>query len=86
MPTACPQGHEIRSSADRGADGFCKECRRVASQAYRLKQRASLELVRSLEARGIHVDLDTMAVGTDPTATPEAVAERLVSVFGPGVD
>ncbi|MCA1007018.1 hypothetical protein LCL87_14935 [Rhodococcus hoagii] len=86
MSTHCRNGHRIESAKDRLRNGYCRECQRDDNRKYRLKQAAALALVRSLEARGIHVDIDRMALGTDPTATPEAVAERLVSVFGPGVD
>jgi hypothetical protein len=41
----CPQGHEIRSSADRDADGWCKKCR-----AFRQRQREALQLLKGLEA------------------------------------
>jgi hypothetical protein len=54
-PTTCSQGHEIRSSDDRNADGWCKQCRNAANVAYRSRQRAALQLAQALEAQGIPV-------------------------------
>ncbi|GCE42767.1 hypothetical protein Rhow_006896 [Rhodococcus wratislaviensis] len=67
---------------DKTKTGQCRLCSLATDKAYKTKQRAALELVRALEARGVHVDIDTMALGTDPTTTPEAVADRLVAQFG----
>ncbi|MHA3020430.1 hypothetical protein ACXPWS_09155 [Mycobacterium sp. BMJ-28] len=53
--TVCPQGHEIRSSADRDADGWCKRCRKAKNVAYRTRQRAAIELVTVLESLGVDV-------------------------------
>jgi len=55
MVTLCPQGHEIASSADRDADGWCKRCRQLKNATYRSRQRAALELALALESHGVEV-------------------------------
>ena len=85
MSSSCPKGHLINTSQDR-VNGYCRKCQLEDSRRYRLKQKAAIDLVRALADRGVHIDIDTMALGTDPTATPQAVADRLVAVFGPSID
>lgn len=46
MNETCPYGHEIRSSADRDAQGYCRECKRRRERARRHKARAQIELAR----------------------------------------
>jgi hypothetical protein len=67
--TLCPHGHELRSAADRDADGWCRQCRRAKNVGYRSRQRAALELALALESHGIEVtrseppvDLQRLAV------------------------
>lgn len=54
-PTMCPSGHEIRSAADRNADGWCRQCRNEKNIGYRSRQRAALELALALESHGVAV-------------------------------
>ncbi|UZG58237.1 hypothetical protein [Rhodococcus opacus] len=83
MPETCAQGHPIRSSADRYADGWCKQCRKAKNQQYREKQRAALALVKALAANGVHVDPETLTLTTEPTTEPNGVvAQRLVNTHG----
>ena len=42
LVTACPAGHEIRSSADRTPYGYCRECKREDDRMARLKAKAAL--------------------------------------------
>lgn len=59
----CPQGHEIRSSADRDSQGFCLACRHESNRSYRSRQSAALQLVRALEEEhGIPVTRSSPAV------------------------
>ena len=51
--TRCPQGHEIRSNADRTVSGYCRECKRADDRLDRLKQRAALDVVKIFEAAGV---------------------------------
>ena len=76
----CPQGHEIRSSADRDGQGYCRECRRTRARDQRVKHRAALDAVRSLEAAGIRFENDGVPIdGRD-------VARQLVRVYGAEID
>jgi len=91
MSSQCPHGHQIKSSQDRLPNGYCRECQRDQNRRYRLKQRAALELVRALEAGGVHVDPDTLTLTltltTEPTTAPTGVvAQRLVDVHGDGIE
>lgn len=67
----CPRGHLITSSADRDADGWCKQCRKAKSVAYRRRQSAALELASALEANGIPV------TRSEPPIDLSALAEAL---------
>lgn len=51
----CPRGHQIRSTADRDRQGYCRSCRRDGARAYRVRSRAALELVAALERHGVEV-------------------------------
>jgi hypothetical protein len=51
----CPSGHEVRSAADRDADGWCKQCRLAKNATYRSRQRTALQLATELEARGLPI-------------------------------
>ncbi|REE72177.1 hypothetical protein C8E05_1565 [Rhodococcus wratislaviensis] len=78
--------NNLHPAHDKTKTGQCRSCSLATDKAYKAKQRAALELVRALEAQGVHVDLDTMALGTDPGATPEAVAQSIVNRFGEGIE
>lgn len=78
MNTTCPQGHEIRSSADRDGQGYCLACRNDGAKTYRSRQSAALELARALEARGIQVTRSQPAVDIQQLA--DALAGRLPEV------
>lgn len=53
ITTRCPQGHEITSSADRGTNGYCRECKRHDDRERRLATRATLDVVRAFESVGV---------------------------------
>ncbi len=55
MDNACPHGHAIETTADRDADGWCKQCRKSKNVTYRGRQRAALELALALESHGVQV-------------------------------
>ncbi|WP_139810570.1 hypothetical protein [Prescottella equi] len=85
MQETCPHGHQIRSSADRDADGFCKACRRAANARYKAKQRAAIGLVQALRARGVGIT-DALQLSPEPmTRSDEAIAQAIVDAFG-GID
>lgn len=67
----CPQGHKIGSSADRDADGWCKQCRKSKNVTYRSRQRSALELALALESHGIEV------TRSDPPVDLQALAAVL---------
>jgi hypothetical protein len=48
--TTCTHGHSIRSQADRTAQGFCRQCKRLDDARRRRRDREDVELVRALEA------------------------------------
>lgn len=73
--TVCPQGHEINSSADRDADGWCKRCRKAKNVTYRTRQRAALELALALESHGIEV------TRSEPPVDLLALAVRLANGY-----
>jgi len=73
--TTCAQGHEVRSSADRDSDGWCKQCRKSKNLTYRSRQSAALELARTLEDRGIHVTRSQPPIDIQQQA--DALAGRL---------
>lgn len=74
--TPCPQGHEIRSSADRTRQGFCRECQRNCDRRNRMKNRAALDVVRIFEAAGAVFQVDGVPVAA------EDVAAQLVRLYG----
>ncbi|KAF0964652.1 hypothetical protein MLGJGCBP_02195 [Rhodococcus sp. T7] len=88
MKDECTNGHPIVDrSRDRTTSGHCRLCALDADRKYRAKRRAALELVRALEANGVHVDPDTMTLTTAPTTEPTGVvAQRLVDTHGEGIE
>lgn len=72
----CPRGHEIRSTADRTASGYCRRCKRDDDRTARLANRAALDVVRVFEAAGVRFQNDGQPV------TAEEVARQLVEVYG----
>jgi hypothetical protein len=75
MDTTCPQGHEIRSSADRDGQGYCLACRADGAKTHRSRQSAAIELARALEARGVQVTRSQPPVNIQQLA--DALAGRL---------
>lgn len=78
--TTCPRGHQIRSTADRTASGYCRQCKRDDDRVQRLKKRAALDVVRAFEAAGIRFQNGGVPVGA------EEVARQLVAVYGGDVE
>lgn len=68
----CPNGHPITSAADRNADGWCKQCRKAKSGAYRRRQSAALQLASALEANGIPITQTELQI--DLSALADALA------------
>jgi hypothetical protein len=71
----CPHDHPINSSADRDADGWCKQCRRSKNVTYRSRQRAALELALALESHGVAV------TRSEPRIDLERLAAALANVY-----
>lgn len=78
--TTCPRGHQIRSTADRTASGYCRQCKRDDDRLQRLKKRAALDVVRAFEAAGVQFQNDGVPVDA------EAVARQLVAVYGGDIE
>lgn len=74
--TQCPAGHEIRSTADRTTNGYCRACKREDDRLIRLKNRAALEVVRIFEAAGVRFQDDGLPLPA------EDVARQLVALYG----
>ena len=77
-PAECPNGHEIRSAADRDADGWCKRCRKSKNVVYRTRQRAALALALALESRGVAV------TRSEPPVDLQQLAADLTRNYLPG--
>uniref|UniRef100_A0AB39U290 Uncharacterized protein n=8 Tax=unclassified Caudoviricetes TaxID=2788787 RepID=A0AB39U290_9CAUD len=50
----CPQGHQIRTAADRDKQGYCRQCRREK----RASDSAAVMVVRALERAGARFRVD----------------------------
>jgi hypothetical protein len=77
----CPQGHEIRSAADRDGQGYCKACRRDGARQRRVSQSMKLTLVKAFEDVGIRFEDDDGA----PVA-PAEVVRQIVAVYESGIE
>jgi hypothetical protein len=55
--TRCPQGHPIKSQADRTTQGYCRSCKREDDRARHRQHRAAMDAVRVLEAAGFRFDV-----------------------------
>ena len=79
MPaTECPQGHAIRSAADRDGQGYCRKCRADNARKRRVGESAALMVVRALEAAGATFQNDGMPV------EPAEVARQLAEAYAAG--
>jgi hypothetical protein len=78
LVTRCPQGHEIRSAADRDGQGFCKKCRADGARKRRIGKEAALMVVRALEAAGARFQTDGVP------AEPAEVAHQLAELWAAG--
>ncbi|MDI9940873.1 hypothetical protein QM806_36550 [Rhodococcus sp. IEGM 1351] len=76
MTTTCPQNHQIRSSADRDRQGYCRECRREGDRARRLQRQAAHEVVKVFEAAGVKFQNDGIPLNASE------VAEALIRIYG----
>jgi hypothetical protein len=72
----CPQGHEVRSQADRNGAGTCRECHREANRVLRQKNSAALAVVRAFEAAGVQFQ------NNGEPLPAELVARQLVEKYG----
>jgi hypothetical protein len=77
ITTWCPQGHEITSSADRGTNGYCRECKRHGDRERRLATRATLDVVRAFESVGVQFQRDGI---------PESPADVVRQLFATTVE
>lgn len=77
--TQCPHGHDIRSSADRNTQGFCRQCGRERDRQRRVSNGMKLAIVKAFEDVGVEfVDDDGQ-----PVAPAEAV-RQMVAVIEAG--
>lgn len=75
MPaTQCPQGHEIRTAADRDGQGYCRRCRADNERRRRVSKSAALMVVRTFEAAGVRFESDGVPVA------PADVARQLAAL------
>ncbi|EKT81852.1 hypothetical protein WSS_A15209 [Rhodococcus opacus M213] len=74
--------NNLHPAQDKNSSGQCRLCSLATDRTYKAKQRAALELVRALEARGVHVDIESLALSENPTASAQQAADRIVSEFG----
>lgn len=79
MPvTHCPQGHEIRSAADRGSQSYCKRCRADYDKRRRAGKEAALLVVKAFEAAGCRLVIDGQPVN------PADAARQLGELWAQG--
>jgi hypothetical protein len=71
--TRCPQGHGITSSADRGTNGYCRECKRHDDRERRLHTKATLDVVRAFESVGVQFQRNGVP------ESPAAVVRQLIA-------
>lgn len=69
--TRCPQGHEIRSAADRDGQGFCRRCRADNARRRRVSDSMKLTMARAFEDAGVRFEDDDGA----PVAAAEVVRQ-----------
>lgn len=72
MSTSCPQGHEIRSQADRSTQGYCRRCKADDDRERYIAQKAILSVAKQFEAIGVKFQNDGVPVAV------EEVAEQLL--------
>ncbi|WP_071289825.1 hypothetical protein [Mycolicibacterium llatzerense] len=51
--TECPQGHEIRTQADRTAQGYCRECKREDERRRRRFTKTATDIVKMFQEGGV---------------------------------
>lgn len=69
--TQCPQGHDIRSAADRDTQGHCRECGRERTRRKRVSDSMRLAMVRAFEEAGVRFEDDY----GQPVAPADVVAQ-----------
>lgn len=74
----CPQGHEIKTSADRDGGGYCRRCRAENEKKRRVGKSAALMVVRAFEAAGVQFQNDGVPV------EPAEVARVLADLYAAG--
>ncbi|KLI04071.1 MULTISPECIES: hypothetical protein [Mycolicibacterium] len=74
----CPQGHEIRSAADRDGQGYCKRCKADNDKRRRVGKEAALMVVRAFEAAGVRFENDGIPV------EPAEAARQLGELWADG--
>uniref|UniRef100_A0AB39U237 Uncharacterized protein n=3 Tax=unclassified Caudoviricetes TaxID=2788787 RepID=A0AB39U237_9CAUD len=75
----CPQGHEIRSTADRDKQGYCRRCRADNARKRRVGKEAALIVVRALEKAGVQFQNDGVP------AEPAEVVRQLTDAYAAGL-
>lgn len=79
LGTRCPQGHEIRTAADRDGQGHCRKCMADRARRRRVADSAALTVVRVLEKAGAVFQSD------GKPAEPAEVARQLAEAYEAGV-
>lgn len=69
----CPQGHEIRTAADRDGNGYCRKCRADNEKRRRAGKEAALLVVKAFEAAGCRLVIDGQPV--DPADAARQLGE-----------
>lgn len=77
MPaTQCPQGHEIRSAADRNRQGYCRKCHAEDERQRRVSNSMKLAIAKAFEDVGVRFEDDH----GNPVA-PTEVVRQLVAIY-----
>jgi hypothetical protein len=79
VTTMCPQGHEIRSAADRDGQGHCRACERDRQRRRRVGNAMKLAIAQAFEDVGVRFEDDDGA----PVA-PTEVVRQIVSLYEAG--
>lgn len=72
----CPQGHDIRTAADRDGQGHCRACERDRQRRRRVSDSMKLSIARAFEAAGVRFEEDDGS----PVA-PAEVVRQLVAIY-----
>lgn len=75
----CPQGHQIRSAADRDGQGHCRECERGRQRRRRVSNAMKLAIARAFEEAGVRFEGDD-----GEPVTPAEVVRQLTFLYETG--